>query len=72
MIYLKDGRIISGGDDSFVKIWVKNNKDTYECYMTLRGHNEGITGIANVEDSTIISASADKAIKMWLGYKSLI
>ena len=29
-------------------------------------------GIANVEDSTIISASADKEIKMWLGYKSLI
>ena len=71
LIYLKDGRIISGGDDSFVKIWVKNNKDTYECYMTLRGHNEGITGIANVEDSTIISASADKEIKMWLGYESL-
>lgn len=72
LIYLGDGRIISGSKDSFIKIWIKNNKYEYECNMTLREHKEEISGLINVDDNTVISASFDRSIKIWLGYKMLI
>ena len=40
--------------------------------MTLREHKEEISGLINVDDNTVISASFDKSIKIWLGYKMLI
>jgi len=57
-----DGRIITGSQDSTLRIWSKFCND---AYFTMTGHTDVVTCVAILPDSRIISGSTDKTIKIW-------
>jgi WD40 repeat protein len=55
-------RIVSGSSDNKLKIW---NAQTGKCDITLIGHTDAITKIAELPDGRIVSGSADKTLRIW-------
>lgn len=62
LIKLKDGKIVSGGQDYTIKIWDIEKKQTI---FTLKGHTSMIWDIKELEGNKLISASDDNKSKMW-------
>jgi WD40 repeat protein len=62
IIQLKDGSILSGSDDSTLKIWDKNSG---ECISTLVGHEKDITCALQILDGRIVSGSSDFNLRIW-------
>ena len=54
-------RIISGSDDSTLKVW---SVGTGECLLTLTGHTGGVW-CSQYEGDIICSGSTDRTIKVW-------
>lgn len=54
-------RIISGSDDSTLKVW---SVSSGECLLTLTGHTGGVW-CSQLEDNIICSGSTDRTIKVW-------
>ena len=54
--------ILSGSRDETIKMW---QVSTYKCIRTFEGHSDAIFHIIIYSDDKIISASADKSIKIW-------
>lgn len=62
LIKLSDGKIASGGQDSTIKIWDIEKKQTI---FTLKGHTSMIWDIKELPDNKLISASDDNKSKIW-------
>ena len=59
------GRLVSGSDDSTIRIWHLNEID-YCCLMTLRGHSNCVNSLVyNHDFNMLLSCSWDCTIKMW-------
>ena len=51
-----------------ISIWKPSNKDPdqpYICTRVLKGHKHGVTGITQLPDGKLVSASYDRTVKMW-------
>ena len=59
---LSNGKIVSGGRDNLIKIFIENN---FECIKILSGHKNSIIDIIENDDGKIISVSSDKTMKTW-------
>jgi WD40 repeat protein len=60
----EDGSVlVTGSDDSNLRLW-STKTETIECIGVLEGHEDYITSIL-IEDSFVLSSSADKTIKKW-------
>jgi len=64
ILVTKSGLIVTGSDDSVVRIW-ENNAGTWSCSNTLKGHRERVKGLCLFKERWIISASFDKSIRVW-------
>ena len=67
LLQLKDGRLVSGGNDNVIKIWdisdFKNNK--YYCLYTINDHYLYINHLYQLYDGRIISCAFDDTIKVF-------
>ncbi|KAJ5080179.1 phospholipase a2-activating protein [Anaeramoeba ignava] len=67
-----NGTIVTASRDFTVKLWRKTDKN-YECYKTLKAHEDYVQGLKTVEKGiipnfpreVIISGSKDKMIYVW-------
>jgi WD40 repeat protein len=59
---LPDGNIVSGSDNTTLKIWDVN---TNECKKTILGHQCNIKSVITLPDDKIVSCSVDGNIKIW-------
>ena len=57
-----EGNIMSGGQDTTIKIWDIENK---KCLSTLEGHTSVIWEIKYLDKDRIISASDDNSSRIW-------
>ncbi len=62
LIKLKDGRIVSGGQDKLIKVW---NIDSKESIMTLEGHKSMIWALNEISGNKLISGASDKCALIW-------
>ena len=62
LIRLSDGKIVSGGQDSTIKVWDIEKK---QSIFTLKGHTSMIWDIKELPDNKLISASDDNKSKIW-------
>jgi WD40 repeat protein len=66
--FLPDERIITGSDDSTLKIWnIKTgfSNTSCKCELTLEGHTDSVEMCRVLSDGRIISASLDNTLKIW-------
>ena len=59
VIQLTDGRLVTGGKDSSIKIW-----DTISgsCLMTLQGHTKSVVSLIQLTDDRLVSGSYDSCL----------
>ena len=62
LIKLSNGNVASGGQDTTIKIW---DIDKKQSISTLKGHTSIVWEIRELEDSKLISASDDNTSKIW-------
>lgn len=62
LLKLKDGTIVSAGQDSFIKLW---NIEKNECIGTLQGHTSYIWVVNELKGNKLISGSDDRQCKIW-------
>ena len=67
---LPDGRLVSGAEDNLIKIW--DNENNFNCTHILKGHSNVVTRLLVIDVDMILSASADKIIKMWTEQRRFI
>ncbi len=61
LIELKNGDIITGSNDSKIKIWDLKSKT---C-LSLLGHDDRVYSIIELNNGDVISGSKDKTIRVW-------
>lgn len=61
---LLNGNLASGGDDKLIKIW-KIKGSYYELNHTLKGHNNWVNKVIELEDGRLCSCSDDETIRIW-------
>lgn len=70
LLKLKNGKIVSAGQDKTIKLWDIENK---KPVCSLSGHKSMIWCIGEVEGGKLISGSSDNTLKIWdLNEKKLI
>ncbi|GAA5970636.1 hypothetical protein JCM11641_007379 [Rhodosporidiobolus odoratus] len=58
--------LLSGSDDSFVKVWDRRSLEGGRCSGVLVGHTEGITYVSAKGDGRyVLSNGKDQAAKLW-------
>ena len=62
LIKLPDGKIVSGGQDSNIKIWDIKKK---ECVCILKGHTSMVWDIKILSNNRLISGCDDNTSKIW-------
>ena len=64
MAFSPDGkRIVSGSWDDTIKVW---DTKTGQLLGTLKGHTDGVNGVAFSPNGTrIVSGGDDKTVKIW-------
>ena len=62
LIYLKNGKLISGSLDNLIKIW---NLNTFKEERTLFGHLGNVQCLLELNNNTLVSGSGDSTIKFW-------
>ena len=60
-----EGNIISGSDDTTVKVWSPQGTFLH----TLQGHQDIVTTVAITPEGNIVSGSYDNTVKVWRGFK---
>lgn len=64
LILLKDQLIASGGSCDFsIKIWDISNSN---CIHSLKNHTNTVFSLLMLENNTLISASKDKSLRLWI------
>lgn len=61
---LKNGNLASGGEDNLVKIREIGESDC-KCIHTLKGHNDVVNKVIELEDGKLCSSSDDLTVKIW-------
>jgi len=62
-LIIKDGKVVSGSDDSTIMIW---NMSDGKVVATLSGHQGAVSGLASFEGTDrIVSSSYDNTLKIW-------
>lgn len=59
---LPDGRFASGSSDCKINVF---NSTTYQCEMTITGHEDDVLYLSLLSDGNLISSSSDNTIKIW-------
>ena len=59
------GEIISGSQDGLVKIFKADNYTNYTCVKILKGHNNSILSVQQIDENNILTSSVDKTVKIW-------
>ncbi|MFA6428363.1 MAG: hypothetical protein WCW02_02355, partial [Candidatus Buchananbacteria bacterium] len=62
-------QIVSGSEDSTIKIWKPDAKGNYQEPKTLEGHTDWVRTLQILPDGQIVSGSNDDTIKIWDGDK---
>jgi cytochrome c len=63
VIYLKDGRVVTAGEDAHIAIWTPGQQTPD---LVLDGHGGPISGLAVSPDGTMLaSASWDHSVRLW-------
>ena len=62
LIYLKNGKLVSGSLDNSIKIW---NLNTFKEEKTLYGHLGNVQCLLELNNNTLVSGSGDSTIKFW-------
>lgn len=62
LIKLKDGQIVSGGQDKLIKVWDINEQ---KSLMTLEGHTSMIWSLGEINGNKLISGGSDKRALIW-------
>jgi cytochrome c len=63
VIYLKDGRVVTAGEDAHIAIWTPGQQTPD---LVLDGHGGPIAGLAVSPDGTMLaSASWDHSVRLW-------
>ena len=62
ILQLNENHIITCSDDSTLKLW---NFEEGKCVKILKGHSSWVICMEILNNSTLMSVSADKTIKMW-------
>lgn len=58
--------LVSGSGDKNIKVWNNEKKYNNACIKTLTGHTGFIWSLIILsDDTTVVSASLDKYIKIW-------
>ncbi|KAJ1018852.1 hypothetical protein NDA16_004656 [Ustilago loliicola] len=52
--------IVSGGWDKTAKVW-----RNWECVATFKGHEQSVWAVLAVDQDRVLTASADKTIRLW-------
>ncbi|SPO40677.1 related to DOA1 - involved in ubiquitin-dependent proteolysis [Pseudozyma flocculosa] len=52
--------IVSGSWDKTAKVWRE-----FQCVATLKGHQQAVWAVVAVDEDRILTASADKTIRLW-------
>ena len=63
---LPDGRIVSGSDDSTLRIWTKGTGGAWSS-EELKGHTGNVLCLQALPDGRIVSVSYDGTIRIWDG-----
>ena len=62
LAFARDGRLVSGGDDSLVKIW---NLNPVKEVVTIRDHTAKVTRVAvSADGKWIVSSSMDGTVRV--------
>ena len=56
------GNIISGSQDNLIKIF---NTDNTTCIKILKGHNNTVLYVSQIDPNNILTISVDKTVKIW-------
>ena len=56
------GNIISGSQDNLIKIF---NADNTTCIKILKGHNNTVLYVSQIDPNNILTISVDKTVKIW-------
>jgi WD40 repeat protein len=62
---LPDDRIVSGSRDYSIKIWQKDQENSWKCVRSLDGHRGSITSLTVYPPSFLISGSLDSTMRVW-------
>jgi WD40 repeat protein len=71
---LKNGNLVSGGEDSQSKNWDSHlivwkskteEPEFFDLFQVLRGHESDVNCIIQLDDDRIIRATKDKTIRIW-------
>ena len=62
LITLPNKKFASSSQDKTIKIF---SQETFECILTLSGHEKLVNSISNISKNRIISGSRDQTIKIW-------
>lgn len=64
LLYLKDKKLVSAGDDGTLKFYQKN-KGQYEMVQDILGHRGDITCLIELKCGYVVSCSKDRTIRIW-------
>ncbi|MEQ8675631.1 MAG: TIR domain-containing protein [Aggregatilineales bacterium] len=64
MIALRDGRVVSFGEDSVIRIWIIDD-NTFVLQSVLEGHAHRTDGVLELENGNLVSWGADDTLHLW-------
>ena len=68
IISLNRNKIISGGEDGTIKVWLNENGDKVKCVNTLLKHSGKVLCLLKLNEFTFSSGSDDQTLNIWCGF----
>src|SRR3990167_442262 len=70
LIVLPNGLLVSGAEDSTIRVWQLKRPGRYRCVQVLQGHISGVVAIVGLPNNQFASGSYDHTIRIWeVGHK---